>query len=47
MTATSELLDGLHAMESSPWSEWRGGKPLTARGMARILDPFGAKPDRN
>lgn len=44
---TVTLLESLHGIESSPWSEWRQGKPLTARGLARILDPFGVKPDRS
>jgi len=43
---TSALLEQLHALESSPWSEWRAGKPMTARGLARLLDPFGIAPDR-
>jgi hypothetical protein len=43
---TVTLLESLQGIESSPWSEWRQGKPLTARGMARLLDPFGVKPDR-
>jgi hypothetical protein len=44
--STTSLLDTLHGIESSPWSEWRNGKPLTARGLARILEPFGVRPDR-
>lgn len=43
---TSTLLEDLHSIDSSPWSEWSHGKPLTARGLARLLDPFGIRPDR-
>jgi hypothetical protein len=41
--ATVTLLDQLHALDDSPWSEWYG-KPLTARGLAKLLEPFGANP---
>jgi hypothetical protein len=44
--ATAALLDELHQIASSPWEEWRNGKSLTARGLARILEPFGIRPDR-
>jgi hypothetical protein len=30
--------------ESSPWSEWSHGKPLTAAGLARLLRPYGIAP---
>lgn len=43
---TSTLLERLHAIESSPWSEWKAGKAMTARGLAKLLDPFGIHPDR-
>ena len=41
--ATVDLLDGLHEMDDAPWGEWYG-KPLTASGLAKLLEPFGAKP---
>lgn len=44
---TAELLEELAKLDTSPWSEWSHGKPLTARGLARLLDPFGVRPDRN
>jgi hypothetical protein len=44
---TSDLLEKLVALDSSPWSEWSHGKALTARGLARLLDPFGVSPDRS
>lgn len=43
---TSTLLEWLHGTETSPWSEWRGGKPLSARGMARLLRDFGIAPGK-
>ena len=41
--SSSDLLEGLNAKEESPWSEWNG-KPLTPRGLAKMLKPFGVKP---
>jgi hypothetical protein len=43
---TTLILDSLHGIDSSPWSEWSHGKPLSARGLARLLEPFGIRPDR-
>jgi uncharacterized protein DUF3631 len=40
---TSELLVRLHDLEASPWGEWYG-KPLTARGLAKLLAPYGIGP---
>lgn len=37
---TAELLARLHAMDDAPWGDWYG-KPLTARGLARLLAPYG------
>jgi len=37
--STAELLSGLHDLEDAPWGEWYG-KPLTARGLAKLLDPY-------
>jgi hypothetical protein len=36
------LRDYLIALEESPWSDWRG-KPLTARGLAQLLKPYGIR----
>ncbi len=36
---TNDLLDKLHRMDDAPWGEWYG-KPLTARGLARLLEPY-------
>ena len=34
---------GLHDLEDAPWADWYG-KPLTARGLARLLEPYGVSP---
>ena len=35
--ASATILERLVAMESRPWCEWRRGKPLSARGLANLL----------
>jgi hypothetical protein len=40
---TVTLLDRLHNLEDSPWCEWYG-KPLTARGLAKLLEPYRVQP---
>lgn len=43
--ASSQLTDALHRMEERPWPEWgRSQRPITARGIARLLGPFGISP---
>lgn len=42
-TPTAKLLEALVRMEESPWGDLRG-RPLTARGLARLLRPYGVKP---
>jgi Protein of unknown function (DUF3631) len=39
-TRTSDLLDGLIAIEEAPWAEYRRGRPLSACELARLLKPF-------
>jgi Protein of unknown function (DUF3631) len=39
-----ELVDALVAIETSPWTEWSRGKPLTAPKLARLLRPFDVSP---
>lgn len=39
--STEALLNRLNVMADRPWPEWSHGKPLTARGLARLLKPFG------
>jgi putative DNA primase/helicase len=40
---TKELLAELHGIEERPWSVWHRGKPMSDRGLARLLDGFGIK----
>lgn len=42
--ASAELVGGLAQIETSPWGEWKHGKPLTARGLAHLLRRFGISP---
>ena len=42
--ASSATLDRLTELEGRPWSEWRRGKALTARGLSSLLKPFGVQP---
>jgi len=39
--ASAELAAALGAMEERPWPEWKGGKPITQSGLAKLLKPFG------
>ncbi len=41
--ATQEILDHLCSLEESPWGEYARGKPLTPRGLAKLLKRFGAR----
>ncbi|MDP8905437.1 MAG: DUF3631 domain-containing protein [Chloroflexota bacterium] len=40
---TAELLRRLNDLDDAPWSEWYG-QPLTARGLAKLLEPYGVTP---
>jgi hypothetical protein len=40
---TTDLLGYLHELEEAPWGEWYG-KPLTPRGLAKLLDPYRVRP---
>ncbi len=31
-------------MEDRPWPEWKSGKPITLRQVAKLLGPFGIAP---
>ena len=42
--STNHLLGALQALEERPWSEWRRGKPISARGLAHVLKPFKVQP---
>jgi hypothetical protein len=39
---TEGILTELHALDEAPWGDWYG-KPITARGIARLLHPFGIR----
>jgi hypothetical protein len=41
---TEILLDRLHSISESPWLSYFHGKPLDARGLARLLRPHGIRP---
>ena len=38
------LVDALTQIEERPWGEWRGGRPISARGLAKLLARFGIRP---
>lgn len=40
--SSADLLDGLYALDEAPWGDWYG-KPLTTRGLAKLLKPYGIK----
>ena len=42
--STTDILTCLNAMDGRPWPEWRRGNELSARGMAKLLKPFGITP---
>jgi hypothetical protein len=41
---TTDMLEKLSRVETSPWAEWSRGKPITAVGLSRLLKPFGIYP---
>jgi Protein of unknown function (DUF3631) len=43
---TDELLPALLDMRERPWPEANNGRGLTARGITRLLHPFGIKPEQ-
>ncbi len=42
--STADLLSKLDKLSESPWSSYEYGKPISARGLARLLKPYGIKP---
>ncbi len=40
---TAVLLARLHALDDAPWADWYG-QPLSARGLAKLLDPYRVSP---
>lgn len=46
-SVTSEDLEKyLTGLEDRPWPEYRKGKPITKIGIARLLKPFGIRPEQ-
>jgi len=43
MTST-DICAGLCEMEERAWPEWKDGKPITARQLARMLEPLDIRP---
>jgi hypothetical protein len=41
--STEAIRARLHALDESPWGDWYG-RPLTARDLAKLLNPYGVKP---
>jgi hypothetical protein len=41
--STEALLEGLNALEESPWGTYRGGHPLDALRLRGLLGPYGIK----
>ena len=41
---SAKIVAALVEMEDRPWPEWKGGKPITVRQLAKLLQPFRIKP---
>ncbi len=41
---SADICAALAEMEERPWPEWRNGKPITARQVAKLLAPFHIRP---
>ena len=41
---TEQLLDYLAGIHATPWATFAQGKPITARHLARLLQPYGIAP---
>jgi len=44
--ATPDIVQELVGLEDRPWPEWRRGKPLTGRSLAKLLRAFEVKPGK-
>lgn len=42
--SSASLCDVLAQLQDRPWSEWKHGRPITQRQLARLLDKFGIQP---
>ena len=40
---SAQLVDTLVTLDERPWPEWRRGKPITTRQVAKLLQPFGIR----
>ena len=38
--ASTEIVDAFAQMEDRPWPEWKNGKPITPRQLAKLLDAY-------
>ena len=38
--ASATIVERLTRIEGRPWAEWKGGKPITQNGLARLLGKF-------
>jgi putative DNA primase/helicase len=43
--ASAELIAALIGVEGRIWPEFKNGSPITVHGLARLLAPFGIKPE--
>jgi hypothetical protein len=44
--SSEDLVQKLAEIETSPWGEWKNGKPMTQRGLAAQLKPFRVFPQK-
>ena len=42
--STCDIVAHLTQLDDRPWPEWKGGRPLTARQLSRLLERFGIGP---
>jgi hypothetical protein len=42
--SSTEVVKALADLEDRPWPDYHNGKPITGRGVAKLLAPFGIKP---
>ena len=44
--SSTELLAALVNLDSRPWADWKAGKPMTPKALAKELKPFQIYPQR-
>jgi hypothetical protein len=44
---SDDLVKKLSELDSRPWGDWKNGRPISTRGLADRLKPFGIEPKRN